>query len=174
MAEPSMNDLVLRLDRLERQSRWARWVMPVVLVLVVIGLVAGLVADRGQRPSVVEAERFVVRDTRGNERAVLGLDYATSPEHSPVRLALYNREYGSSAVMYLSDAVAGVVIASRGSDEKRTQRVHLFAGPRAKAGLSVDTTFGEPVILLRTSGPAGMLVLRDENGALLFKAPPGG
>ncbi len=73
------SDVERRLQRLERQNRRLRLVVYSGLVAVV-----GAVAMAQTRPSqTIEAERFVVRDRMGNQRAVLGL------EDDAPRLALY-------------------------------------------------------------------------------------
>jgi hypothetical protein len=95
-------ELAVRVEALERHNRWLRRVGAVGLALVGVALVMGRVPST---PAVVEAEKFVVRDRRGEERIVLGLDHPTSPNHSPVRIALYNAEQKSSAVLYLSDGL---------------------------------------------------------------------
>jgi hypothetical protein len=56
--------------------------------------------------------------------------------------------------------------------DQETQRVRLFADPHGNAGLGVDISRERTGVLLGTSGSASRLVLQDEAGAMLFKAPP--
>lgn len=69
MAETTLRD---RVEALERQNRRLR-----LGILAVAGLwaVFGLLGQaRASREGVIEAQRFVVKDAEGRERAVLGLE----------------------------------------------------------------------------------------------------
>src|SRR5262245_66492492 len=71
MTEPTLNELTRRLERLERHGR--RWKRATVTVL--FGAVA--LVMMGQTPphrasKSLEAEEFVLRDSRGQVRASLG------------------------------------------------------------------------------------------------------
>jgi len=163
-----------RLAALERQQRRMRHAG-------IIGLgVAGAVLLMGQTPPpagpsqstgrVVEAEKFIIRDSRGQERAVLGLDHPISPEHSPLRLGLYNGDR-SSAILYLSDGFAGLSITTGGESDKK-QSVQLFANPREGGGFKVATgQRKEAVRIAADTEGKGSLVLTDKSGAVVFKAP---
>jgi hypothetical protein len=157
-----------RLARLERQSRRLRGLLLVVAALVVVLLVLQ------RRPvcpgGVVEAEKFVVVDRAGRTRAVLGPDYPTSPEHSPIRLALYNDAQRASAVLYLSDAFAGLSIRS-GADQAE-RRIHLFANPKDGAGLSLASGHGRNAVQMSADAAgAARIVLQDASGTVVFRAP---
>ncbi len=75
MNEPTMDNIVKRLDRLEREKR--RWRCLGILML--IGVTALLAMGQSKSTGhlddlkVIEAERFIVKDEDGNVRAVLGV-----------------------------------------------------------------------------------------------------
>jgi hypothetical protein len=148
-------ELAVRVEALERHNRWLRRVGAVGLALVGVALVMGRVPST---PAVVEAEKFVVRDRRGEERIVLGLDHPTSPNHS--------------AVLYLSDGFAGLVIATGRADGMGKRSAQVFANPKEGAGLKVDTGLKKTVVRLSADERAsGHFVLQDEAGNVLFTAP---
>jgi hypothetical protein len=143
------------------------------MAVAVAVLLAALLVLQGwpaPRPAVVEAEKFVVHDKEGRRRAVLGLDYPTAPEHSPVRLALYNDEQRSSAVLYLSDAFAGLIIKTGGEDAERS--INLFANPKDGAGLGLGAGRDRNAVRMTADAAAAVrLVLRDAAGNVVFRAP---
>jgi hypothetical protein len=162
-------ELAVRVEALERQNRWLRGVGVVGLALIGAALVMGRVPST---PRVVEAEKFVVRDRRGEERIVLGLDHPTSPRHSPVRIALYNAEQESSAVLYLSDGFAGLVIATGGADGMGKRSAQVFANPKEGAGFKVNMGLKKTVVRLSADERAGgHFVLQDEAGNERFTVP---
>jgi hypothetical protein len=164
----STETLDQRVARLERQKRWLG-----VLVAIIVVLLVALFA-LARRPSgpaaLVEAEKFVVRDREGRTRAVLGLDYATAPEHSPVRLALYNDEQRASAVLYLSEGFTGLTIKTGAPEVERS--ISLFANPKDGAGVGVSSGHGGNAVRM-TADAAGAVrvVLQDAAGHVVFRAP---
>jgi hypothetical protein len=169
-----IDTLERRLATLERQQRRMRRAGIVGLGLVGAALLMGQTPPPpGPAPStgrVVEAEKFIIRDARGQERAVLGLDHPSSPEHSPLRLGLYNGDR-SSAILYLSDGFAGLSITT-GAEADKKQSVQLFANPREGGGFKVAT--GQRKEAVRIAADAeGMasLALTDKSGAVVFKGP---
>ena len=71
MTEPTPDTLTSRLERLERESRRSRRVTLVVLVGAVAVMLMGQ-APPHRMPKSLEAEEFVLRDSRGQVRASLG------------------------------------------------------------------------------------------------------
>jgi hypothetical protein len=73
MNETSLDALTQRVDRLERENH--RLKRTEILVIVAFGALAlmGQTMPNGKVAKVIEAERFVLRDARGRERAVLGM-----------------------------------------------------------------------------------------------------
>ncbi len=160
-----------RVALLERRVGRTRWL---VLTLLLCGGVAAAVLavrQRGPGNGTVVAEKFVVRDRAGRERAVLGLDHPSSPTHSPVRLGLSNEEGGSSAVLYLSDGFAGLGISS-GASPDGTSSVQLFTNPKEGGGLKVLTGSRQIRIELEAA-PQGepRFALSDGRGTKLFSVP---
>jgi hypothetical protein len=79
MSEPISDELVQRLVRLERENLRIRRTSRLAVGVAVVGAIAGIMAlsflpQVGLfRSRVVEAERFVVKDTRGKIRGILGI-----------------------------------------------------------------------------------------------------
>ncbi len=165
---PDLDAVVRRLESVERQNRRIKGVG-----LIALGLVGAvfLMGQAQQKDRVVEAEQFIVRDARGQKRALLGLDHPSSPGHSPVRIGLYN-ENQSSAVMYLSDGFAGLAITAGGAEGKSNRAIQLFANPKEGTGVKVGTSVTTTAAQLSV-GPRGKasFVLKDETNKVLFKAP---
>lgn len=163
-----------RLAALERQQRRMHRAGIVGLGILAAALLMGQTPPPAAPPPstgrVVEAEKFVIRDARGQERAVLGLDHPVSPEHSPLRLGLYNGDR-SSAILYLSDGFAGLSITTGGESDKK-QSVQLFANPREGGGFKVATGQRQESVRIGVDGEGkSALSLTDKSGAVVFKAP---
>ena len=65
-----------QIERLQRQNRLLRLGGIALMMTIVVGMIKGCSGsepDPRQLAGVVEAQRFIVRDTDGTERAVLGL-----------------------------------------------------------------------------------------------------
>ncbi len=88
MSEPTLSDMMRRVDRLERENR--RWRACAIVGGLLIGamMLMGQTAPRAAA-RVVEAERFVLRGPGGTVRAALEVLNGTAPE-GPVRLALFH------------------------------------------------------------------------------------
>lgn len=70
MASPTLDNLqtvIERLERLERQNRTLKIVM--ILAIAAVGAILSM-AQAPARQRVIEAQEFVLRDTRGNSRGV--------------------------------------------------------------------------------------------------------
>jgi hypothetical protein len=163
---PSSDATELRLARLERDSRRLRWAVGAALFGATCALIAGV-----RRPPVdtLEASRFVIRDELGRERALLGFDHPSSPRHSPLRLGLYNPDDGSSLIVWLSGAFAGVTATSRAADGAPL-RAETFANPHEGSGFRLTGAAKRaPAALLARDG-TGRLVLQDEAGRTTFQA----
>jgi hypothetical protein len=158
----------LRLARLERDNRRLRW----AVVAALFGATCALVTSVRRAPSsdTIEASRFVVRDAQGRERAILGLDHPSAPRHSPVRLGLSNPDDGSSLIVWLSGAFAGMVASTRGTDGAPV-RAEVFANPREGTGLRLAAAARHAPALLSARDGAGRLVLQDAAGRVTFSAP---
>lgn len=71
MTEPTLDTLTSRLERLERQCRRSKRTTLLVLVGAVAAFMMGQTAPH-RLPKSLEAEEFVLRDSRGQVRASLG------------------------------------------------------------------------------------------------------
>lgn len=160
----------LRLARLERDNRRLRWVAGAALFGATCAIVGGVRRPPLGATGTIEAARFVVRDERGRERAILGLDHPSSPRHSPLRLGLSNPDDGSSLIVWLSGAFAGVTATSKGADGAPV-RAETFANPQEGAGFRLTSGGKRAPAVLRARGAAGELVLEDGKGRVSFRAP---
>lgn len=68
-----MDDLVERLDRLERENHWLKRIGALAVVVISGVFMMGQALPKNR---IVEAEKFVLKDTGGKVRAILG---AASP-----------------------------------------------------------------------------------------------
>ena len=71
MTDPTRDTLTTRVERLERESRRSKRITLVVLVGVAAAALVGQAAPH-RPPKSLEAEEFVLRDSRGQVRASLG------------------------------------------------------------------------------------------------------
>jgi hypothetical protein len=71
MTEPALEPLEAHIDRLEREARRTRKAMRLALVGAVAVVLMGQ-ATPHRPPKSLEAEEFVLRDSRGQVRAMLG------------------------------------------------------------------------------------------------------
>jgi len=163
---PSSDATELRLARLERDNRRLRWVAGAALVGATCALLAGVRRPTGD---TIEAARFVIRDERGRERALFGFDHPSSPRHSPLRLGMYNPDDGSSLIVWLSGAFAGVTATSRAPDGAPL-RAETFVNPQEGAGFRLTTAGKRAPASLRARDGSGKLVLEDKSGRVTFQA----
>jgi len=71
MNEPTINNIVHRLDRLERENRRLKRIGALVLVGIAAVVLMGQ-AKPSKVPKVIEAQEFVLKDSNGGVRGVLG------------------------------------------------------------------------------------------------------
>ena len=75
MSEPTMENLVQRLDSLERQNRWLKRIDAILLFGIAAAFLMGQsqcnLSKTGvsQASKLIEAQKFIVRDANGKERA---------------------------------------------------------------------------------------------------------
>lgn len=72
MTEPTMDTLTIRLARLERETRRSKTITLVVLLGAAAAVLMGQTAPH-RPPKSLEAEEFVLRDSRGQVRASLSV-----------------------------------------------------------------------------------------------------
>lgn len=170
MTSPSSDTTELRFARLERDNRRLRWVAGAALFGATCAMIGGLRRAPGATTGTIEASRFVVRDELGRERGLFGFDHPSSPRHSPLRVGLYNPDDGSSLIVWLSGAFAGVSATSHGADGA-TLRAETFANPQEGTGVRLGAGGKRSPAVLRARGGAGELVLEDSAGRVNFHAP---
>jgi hypothetical protein len=168
VASPLSDAVERRVARLEAETRRLRWVTAAALVGGACALVVPWVPRSA--PDTIAASRFVVRDERGRERAFLGFDHPAAARHSPVRLGLYNPDDGSTVVVWVSGAFAGVVASARAADGAAV-RAEAFANPREGSGVRLAGPGRRAPATLRAHAGAGELVLEDAGGNVAFRAP---
>jgi hypothetical protein len=120
------------------------------LVLLLLGAV-GLAAIGQARPTVIEAQRFVVKDARGKPRVIVGTFGETSAVNlydrdgrarailqvsadGGSRLAFHDRETKSRAVIYV-DPDAATTVGFYGGDQRARAQLIVTADGDATVGL---------------------------------------
>jgi hypothetical protein len=73
MDKPNIQVFVTRLDKLERENRRLKLIGTIALIGIMSVVMMGQATTK-KVPTVIEAERFVVRDRSGRERIILGDD----------------------------------------------------------------------------------------------------
>jgi hypothetical protein len=161
---PELQGILNRLSRLEAQNRRLKWggvsLLAVLSTLVLMGQAA-------PTPRVIEAQRFVLKDAKGNIRAWWGL----LGQGSELTLGTTNKQPKMS-----------LKVSEDASD------LHFFGSQNSGMNLGVDS--GEPAVSMLAAesyGGSGITVsaarpsvaLKDGNGfsvvvgAARLKAPPG-
>ncbi len=95
MNEPTMETLARRLDRVERENRWLKQAGVVALAVIAAVVLMGQ-ATTAKVAKVIEAEKFVLRDGQGRERAALEMKVGV------VRLVLKDQDGGARALVGIS------------------------------------------------------------------------
>jgi len=144
MNEPTMNNMVLRLDRLERENCWLKR----IVALVLIGFAAVVLMGQA-KPSkvakVIEAEKFVVRDMSGKVRASLATDSDSRPT-----LNFYDTKEKESMTMGFMGLTADGLPFLRLGGESGQGRV-AYLGVQ---GLALFDRNGKARVSLNTNGPS--------------------
>src|SRR5262245_42321505 len=92
MSTAEFASVVARLEKLEKENRRLKRLGVGVVLLGATALLMG-----GQATKTVEAEKFVLRDTNGRQRAALGL--TRSADDPSVAFILYDEEERSRAAL---------------------------------------------------------------------------
>jgi hypothetical protein len=186
-------DLEERLSRLERENRRWKWLAAAGPALALAGLLGQSLPSAGAigqdppaaRPaptsSVVEAERFVLRDPSGAPRATLAMgkdgapifrfldrDGATRAVLAPSQLALSGQEPGSAVKLLVTrDSLPALRLEKDG----RLRAVLGMAGDGTLAlGFYGDDGQGRALLDLGANGAPG-LTLFDPRGKVTWSAP---
>ena len=176
MTELTLNTLTQRLDRLERGNRRLKLAVAVLLISLAAVGVMGQVSPKAA-PKVIEAERFVLRDTSGKPRATLVV-----AADGTSGLSLYDQNGKGRLRLYVDTSGPSLALADQNGKLRATLRLDADGSPgltlfdrgeKLRGGLGLHTD-GSPLLGLldqsgklratlgvATSGPS--LVLHDEN-----------
>jgi hypothetical protein len=176
MNEPTLNTLTQRLDRLERDNRRLKIAGAILLLALAAVGAMGQVLPKAV-PKVVEAERFVLRDTKGkilatliealgtpalvlfdqNGKARAGL--TVLPDGRP-GLSLYDQnEKKRAGLTVVGDGTPSLALSDQ--NEKVRAGLGVLADGAPGLFLSDQNEKVRAGLMVDTSGPS--LVLRDEN-----------
>ncbi len=142
MGEPSPHTLVERLERLERENRW--WRLGCLLSLLIVTAV--FVMGQSPGPKTVEATRFIVKDSKGKVRAVLGSQWAGvvfeaapawNPDHGQQGLHFYDSDGAYRAGISEDDDAKAWQMQLRGQGTPTAARLSVSDG---LAYLRLDAT----------------------------------
>ncbi|UCH33451.1 MAG: hypothetical protein JSV65_12845 [Armatimonadota bacterium] len=177
-------DFARRIERLERQNR--RLKLGMLGLAAVFGAVLFVGAVTPQE--IVEAEKFVLRDAEGRQRAVLQV-----PEWGPC-LSLYDAAGTTQVALYINGSRPGVRLSDTNGKERAILEVDegpLFAlfdeRGQQRAGIGVQETGdktwpegaafflfdadGRPRVTLDAFPRGPELVLHDATGKPIYRAP---
>ncbi len=148
-----------RLDRLERENRCLKWVGSAVLIgLAILALMGQATPARVQK--VVEAERFVLRDTYGKLRATLTV------EGGSAGLKLFDETGTARAALALLNGWPALSL----QDQAGKPRAMLGVSP-GESGLIFFDAAGKSRAVLTVAGNSPRLTLSDQAGKVIWRAP---
>ena len=162
-----------RLERLERQNRWLKRIATVCVAVVAVVF---LLRQGKDKPRVVEAEAFVLRDSEGKQRAVLSMEKPNTPslvllDQNGTKRVYLLAEQGGRASLGLGPGDGGIRTVLRvnsGGD------AHLnFFDKNGKRGsqFGIDL-LGQPSLYLMTEGRHQVILEATRDMArLLFSEP---
>lgn len=137
-----------RLERLERANRRWRNLAALAGLLLCASVAAGL----GRVPSVIEAERFVLKGADGAELAVLGVDQVGSP-------MLLLEHDKANALLTLS----GPALSLRADDGKRGAFIGVDTKGESRLELRSERYLDGVRLVSKADGGSGMYLL-DRDG----------
>lgn len=172
MNELSVNDLKEHLERLERQHRRLKRFGGAVLIFFV-GV--ALTAQAIPRTRTVEAERFVVIDSAGSIRAMLGTGVVLAEGRDSVGLRLFGHDGKTRMQILLRSNDDAPFIQLRDREEKVSAQLELSAEDTpgfnlrsARRGLRTPTA--EMTVSFNDNG-SPYIKLTDKSDKVLWKAP---
>ncbi len=163
-----------RLEKLERENRWMR---RIGAVGVAIAAAVFLIGQGKDKPRVVEAEAFVLRDGEGKQRAVLSMEKPNTPslvllDQNGTKRVYLLAEQGGRASLGLGPGDGGIRTVLRvnsGGD------AHLnFFDKDGKRGsqFGIDL-LGQPSLHLMTEGRHQVALEATRDMARLLFSQPG-
>ena len=165
---PELQSVVDRLELVERQNRGLKlWSLAAMLVAIAALAAPFLVPKQASqdrvRYSVVEANRFLLRDPGGNIAGGMEVE-----PQGTIKLVLGSSS-GNSGAAFLEVHPAGVVdLTLRGPDGR--VRAALLGTPNPSLSLSTHGERSSVALMTRGDG-TGLLLLSDAEGKALFRAP---
>ncbi len=180
---PEIQSIVERLEKVEKQNRQMKRVALGASLLAVAFAVMG--AQGSPRPVV--AERFVVVDANGTERAVLGMaergpalrlydakgkkraEWESEPEETS--LLFYGKRGNEQVALFANEAGFGLSsLTLEAVDGKSSFRA---SSEEDSAGLSLYESFPtkKPLAFLTTNSGKSRLQMNDSNGNQIWSAP---
>jgi hypothetical protein len=154
---PSFESFVARLSELERSNRRLRKFMLAIVALSVVGL---FTAAKAQESRTVEAEKFVLVDSRGTVKAVLESKDATTA------LKFFD-EQSRPVAEFSVDKNGPAIGLQSASGESLT-----LSATKESTGMAVVNAKTQIAVALGVAKRAGAdFILRDENGKTLFHKP---
>jgi len=172
MNEPTINNMLQRLDRLERENHRLKRIGALVVVVI-----AAVVLMGQARPSkvakVIEAEKFVLRDTSGQVGAILFTLYGGSPH-----LEFRDKKGNLRITLGVMFDVAHLSLFSENGNSAITLRAlpdgspHLQIYDKDRITRAVLGSTSPRVMGIETKRrPESSLVLFDKKGKVIWSAP---
>jgi len=151
-------EVVLRLESLERRQRWLVRGLATSLALIVAGpLLMGATKASGEK--TLEAQKLVIRDSKGIARISLATDAGGAP-------AIELFDAGGVKLVSLRGAVEGPILELADG----VGGTAWLAVSRTGSSLSLSKASGEAEIATNASG-APSARLQDREGKVLWQAP---
>ena len=182
-------EILIRLGRLEAQNRKLKW-GGVSILVVLSGFV--LMGQSAPTPQVIEAQRFVLKDAKGNVRAWLGLfgkgsELVLGNVNKESKMSLKVSEDASDLHFYggvhsgmnLGVDLGNPAISMADAEANGTAEISFStAGPAMSLhdGRGFSTTIGAAQPRTQAGGEvkqpsAASVILRDKSGTIIWKAP---
>ncbi len=172
MNEPTMDKLVQRLDRLERENRRLKRIG----ALVVVGIAAVVLMGQARLSKVakvIEAEKFVLRDTSGQIGAILFTVDGGSPH-----LEFRDKKRNLRITLGVLGDVGHLSLFSENGNSAITLRAlpdgspHLqFYDKDGNTRAVLGSTSPRTMSIETKRRPESSLVLFDKKGKVIWKAP---
>ena|SRR6266581_7436240 len=159
---PELGTVLKRLEKVESQNRRLRQTGFAVFLFIGVTLLLGLGAPKTR---TVEAEKFVVRDKQGKERAVLGLE-----TDGTVGLWLQNKEEGMRVALDLFPEGSSDLGFH---DRDGNVRAWLRVLDNGSAELSMNRKSGKPSVMIHMSpdGEGNFALFDADQTKVLWRAP---
>ena len=159
-----LNDCLSRIEKVERENRIFKKLHVVILVILTLGILLGA-TPHGLR--TIEAERFVLKDSKGKQRAVLHV----TEEGGPAML-FFDANEKTRAYLGLScpkcDDFSGLLFY----DDKEEVRVSLMTDVTGSSYLTFRNTDGRIHAQLGINADGSPFQkLTDKNGKLVWQKP---